>query len=84
MPTPEYLAKKRKYIQAYNKRNYKSMSLTFRMDDPDEMAIYEFLRSRYSTVQYIKDLAKAAMEKEKSEGCYQPSPFLLSAINYSA
>lgn len=65
MPTPEYLVRKRKYIQSYNKKNYRSMSLTFRVDDPDEMAIYEFLRSRYSTVQYIKDLAKAAMEKEK-------------------
>lgn len=65
MPTPEYLVRKRKYIQSYNKKNYRSMSLTFRVDDPDEMAIYEFLRSRYSTVQYIKDLAKAVMEKEK-------------------
>lgn len=65
MLTPEYLIRKRKYIQTYNKKNYRSMSLTFRMDNPDEMAIYEFLRSRYSTVQYIKDLAKAAMDKEK-------------------
>ena len=68
MPTPEYMARKRKYIDEYNKRNYRSMSLTFRIDNPEEMEIYEFLRSRYSTVQYIKDLAKAAMEKEKKEG----------------
>jgi len=46
------------------------MNLTFRVDDPDDMAIYEFLRSRYSTVQFVKDLAKAAMDKEKSEGRY--------------
>lgn len=70
MPTQEYLARKRKYIQSYNKKNYRSMNLTFRVDDPDDMAIYEFLRSRYSTVQFVKDLAKAAMEKEKSEGRY--------------
>ena len=70
MPTPEYLARKRKYIQSYNKKNYRSMNLTFRVDDPDDMAIYEFLRSRYSTVQFVKDLAKAAMDKEKSEGRY--------------
>lgn len=70
MPTTEYLARKRKYIQAYNKRTYRSMSLTFRADDPMDMEVYEFLRSRYSTVQYIKDLAKAAMDKEKSEGRY--------------
>lgn len=65
MPTQEYLERKRKYIQGYNKQNYKSMSIVFRKDDPDDMAVYEFLRSRYSTVQYIKDLAKAAMAKEK-------------------
>lgn len=70
MPTQEYLARKRKYIQSYNKKNYRSMNLTFRVDDPDDMAIYEFLRSRYSTVQFVKDLAKAAMDKEKSEGRY--------------
>lgn len=70
MPTQEYLARKRKYIQSYNKKNYRSMNLTFRVDDSDDMAIYEFLRSRYSTVQFVKDLAKAAMEKEKSEGRY--------------
>ena len=64
MPTQEYLERKRKYIQGYNKQNYKSMSIVFRKDDPDDMAVYEFLRSRYSTVQYIKDLAKAAMDKE--------------------
>ena len=77
MPTQEYLARKRKYIQSYNKKNYRSMNLTFRVDDPDDMAIYEFLRSRYSTVQFVKDLAKAAMEKEKSEGRYWPSPFFI-------
>lgn len=70
MPTQEYLARKRKYIQSYNKKNYRSMNLTFRADNPDDMAIYEFLRSRYSTVQFVKDLAKAAMDKEKSEGRY--------------
>lgn len=63
MPTPEYLKRKREYIQRYNKKTYRSMTITFRADDPNDMAIYEFLRSRYSTVQYVKDLAKAAMEK---------------------
>lgn len=70
MPTPEYLERKRQYINRYNKKTYRSMTITFRMDRPEEMEIYEFLRSRYSTVQYIKDMAKAAMEKEKSEGRY--------------
>jgi len=67
MASEEYLARKRKYIQRYNKKNYRSMSITFRMDDPDEMEVFEFLRSRYSTVQYIKDMARAAMLKEKEK-----------------
>lgn len=43
------------------------MSICFRADDPDEMELYTFLQSRYSTVQYIKDLARAAMEREKAK-----------------
>lgn len=67
MPTPEYYERKRKYIQRYNKSHYRSMSICFRADDPDEMELYTFLQSRYSTVQYIKDLARAAMEREKAK-----------------
>ena len=65
--TEEYLRRKRAYIQSYNKKTYRSMSITFRVDDPDEMAIYEFLRSRYSTVQFIKDVVKEAMKKESEQ-----------------
>ena len=65
MPSEEYLKRKRSYIQKYNKNHYRSMTITFRADSPEEMEIYRFLQGRYSTVQYIKDLTKAAMEKEK-------------------
>lgn len=68
MPTQEYLARKRKYIQSYNKRTYRSMTICFRADNPDEMAIYSFLQSRYSTAQYIKDLVKADMKAKENEG----------------
>ena len=69
MPSEEYFKRKKSYIRKYNRKTYKTMSIMFRADDPEQMAIYEFLRSRYSTAQYVKDLAKAAMEKEqKKEG----------------
>ena len=67
MPSEEYMRRKRKYIQDYNKKHYRCMSICFREDDPEEMAIYKFLQSRYSTVQFIKDLAKAAMDKENEK-----------------
>lgn len=67
MPSEEYKKRKIEYIQKYNKSHYRSMTLTFRADDPMEMEVYEFLRSRYSTVQYIKDLARAAMGKENAK-----------------
>lgn len=65
MPTEEYYKRKRDYIKKYNKSNYCSMTIMFKKDDPEQMMIYDFLRSKYSTAQYIKDLAKAAMKKEK-------------------
>ena len=64
MPSPEYLERKKQYIQKYNKRHYRCMSICFKSDSPEEMEIYEFLRSRYSTAQYIKDLVKNEMKKE--------------------
>ena len=64
MPTPEYEQRKRNYIRKYNKSHYRSMTICFRVDDPEEMEIYEFLRSRYSTAQYVKDLTKADMMKK--------------------
>ena len=64
MPTPEYLERKKNYIRKYNKRHYRCMTICFRADNSDEMEVYEFLRSRYSTAQYIKDLARDAMKKE--------------------
>ena len=68
MATQEYMERKRKYIQSYNKGHYKTMTIQFRRNNPEDMAIYSFLQSRSSTVQYIKDLAKAAMENEKKDG----------------
>ncbi len=67
MPTQEYFARKRKYIQRYNRGHYKTMTIQFRMDNPDDMEIYSFLQSQSSTVQFIKDLAKKQMDAQKKD-----------------
>lgn len=67
MPSEEYFIKKRKYINKYNSKNYCSISITFRKDDPKQMEICEFLKSRYSTTQYIKDLVAEDMKKNKNK-----------------
>ena len=67
MASQEYFERKRKYIQSYNKAHYKSMTIQFRRESAEDMAIYSFLQSQPSTVQYIKDLAKAAMEKQQKK-----------------
>ena len=64
MASPEYLAKKQAYIKKFNKSHYKAMSLCFRTDNPEEMAMYDFLHSKYSMTQFVKDLVKNAMKNE--------------------
>ena len=64
MPTPEYFERKQNYIRKYNKAHYKTMSLTFRMDNPDEMEVYNHLRAQPSTASYLKALVKADIKKE--------------------
>lgn len=65
MASEDYKKRKRKYIHDYNKGHYRSMTISFRMDKPEDVEVYEFLRSRYSTTQYIKDLARKDMENQK-------------------
>lgn len=64
MPTAEYLERKQNYIRRYNKAHYKTMSFSFRIDDEDDMRVYNHLRSQPSTAQYLKELVKADMKKE--------------------
>lgn len=64
MATPEYFERKQNYIRKYNKAHYKTMSLTFRIDSPDEMEVYNHLRAQPSTARYLKALVKADMKKE--------------------
>lgn len=63
MPTEEYFKRKRGYIARYNRSHYKDINVKFKIDDPDQMRVYEFLRSQPSTAKYIKDLVEADMKK---------------------
>lgn len=53
------------YIRGYYKKTYSKICLTFRKDTPDEMEMIDFLRAQPSTVNYIKMLVKADMDKRK-------------------
>lgn len=64
MPTPEYFVRKQNYIRKYNKAHYKTMSFSFRIDDEEDMEVYNHLRSQPSTAQYLKALVKADIKKE--------------------
>lgn len=74
MASEEYKKRKVKYIRSYNKKHYKALNIMFREDDPEQMEIFNYLQSRYSTAQYIRDLVKADMKKE---GNWSPLLFCL-------
>ena len=58
--TKEYQNKK-KYIHNYTKEKYKTMLLSFRVDE--EMELLEFLKTKSSRSAYIKELIKKDMKK---------------------
>ena len=65
MPTEEYFKRKKKYIARYNGENYRTMNLLFRKDDPEQMAAWDWVHSKYSTAGFVRDLILDAMRKEK-------------------
>ena len=65
--TQEGKANKIKYIKNYNKRTYRTVNIKFRMDDPNQAAVWEWLHTRYSTAGFLRDLAIDTMKKEKGE-----------------
>jgi len=52
---------KKKYIHNYTKEKYKTMLLSFRVDE--EIELLDFLNTKTSRSAYIKDLIKKDMEK---------------------
>jgi hypothetical protein len=54
-------ANKKKYIHSYTKENYKTMLLSFRVED--EMYLLDYIKTKPSRSAYIKDLIKKDMEK---------------------
>ena len=53
------------YIREYNKGHYRSVNVMFRNDDPEQIELWDWLHSKYSTAGYLRDLALKEMKKEK-------------------
>jgi len=41
------------------------LNIMFRIDNPEQAELWDWLHSRYSTAGYLRDLALEAMKKEK-------------------
>ena len=65
--TKEGKENKLKYIRKYNQKNYRSVNVMFRTDDPEQMALWDWLHTRYSTAGFLRDLALKAMKEEKEK-----------------
>jgi len=65
--TEEGKKRKIQYIRNYNKKNYRSINIMFRMNDPKQVELWDWLHSRYSTAGYLRDLALEAMRKDKEK-----------------
>lgn len=68
MPQTDTKKNKIAYIRGYNKSHYRSVNVMFRVDSPEDMAIWDFIHSKWSTAGFLRDLARKAMEAEKKEG----------------
>ena len=69
------------YIKAYNKKTYRSVNVMFRMDNPEQKALWEWLHTRYSTAGALRDAAMEAMRAEKKKGEQFPS-FIFLLIEF--
>ena len=65
MASKEYKERKLNYIRRYNQGHYRSINVLLRTDDPEQVELWEWLHTRYSTAGFLRDLAMAAMKKEK-------------------
>ena len=65
--TKEGKENKINYIKNYNKRTYRSVNIMFRVDNPEQKELWDWLHTRYSTAGFLRDLALDAMKKEKGE-----------------
>lgn len=63
MPSEEYLKRKRAYICEHRRKNYKTMTFTFRYDR--DMDIINFLDSLPSRQKFIQDAIREAIAKIK-------------------
>ena len=62
--TEEGKKNKLKYIANYNSKHYRSVNVMFRADDAEQMELWNWLHTKYSTAGYLRDLALEAMKKE--------------------
>ena len=65
--TQEGKQKKLAYIRKYNKKTYRSLNIMFRMDDPVQAELWNWIHTKYSTAGFLRDLAIAAMKNEKQK-----------------
>ena len=65
MPSKEYKERKIDYIRRYNQKHYRSVNVLFKLDDPEQVELWDWLHTRYSTAGALRDFAMAAMKKEK-------------------
>ncbi len=67
MASKEYLDRKRNYIRKYNQKTYRSVNVLFRMDDPEQKELWDWLHTRYSTAGYLRDQGMKAMKEAKEK-----------------
>lgn len=65
MPSKEYKERKLNYIRRYNQSHYRSVNVLFRMESDEQKEVWDWLHTKYSTAGFLRDLAIAAMKKEK-------------------
>ena len=65
--TEEGKKRKIQYIKNYNKKTYRSVNIMFRVDDPEQAELWDWLHSKYSTAGFLRDLAFKAMEEDKKK-----------------
>ena len=67
MPTEGYKKRKQDYIKKYNSQHYRSVNVMFRIDDPEQSALWDWLHTRYSTAGFLRDQAMKAMKEAKEK-----------------
>ena len=63
---------KSKYDQEYNKQNIRRRFIPFNMKDEQDKELFDYLGSRGNITQYIKELIRADMTRNRSQNGSQP------------